>query len=600
MPDTNWTKFWKDAFATQRQHPRKDAQGKELPRDSLDNWGHIGDFIRWANQPVGGAAPQPNGTGASAPDPGLSFNVPQANTMNPAAAVSPARPQGGTSFDDFARAVIAQESGGRYGLMSSAGAQGVGQVMPATAQALAARNGIPWNPALMTGTTTEAKDYQDNIARLALEDAWQQGQQDPAKAAQYYHAGPNPAQAGPKTAAYVDSVLGRMGLGTATAAPGSPFVSRGTNFVDPAVAMSLIPNPQQVAHVNLPDAPVLAADPARPQYQLADKDALLAELKAAMQPVPVDEAARKKATRFGDINGALMGALVGLAGGPLGVLLGAGIGGLKAHTDTRLGQMTNDRLRSEKAREAAIALATQGFGIDMGNLAMGNKNLDQQWLTGKNVVDTSNTNAVNANQRMTEEILKNAGIDQFNVVTKNDANRTRAQVGTAALEGAASAQNQANREQTQLDAAALAYGSGGKELQTRANSILAGVGIPAERLDGAKPDATLDNARNTAYAVAAGNVEGAIGGLANEIVSTGLYKDVLGQADAKEVEKALRNKQLEQAAAIVAAALNADRSATAKLSDQLAARGLTTAKIISGNRKRDQTQGQQQPATAAR
>lgn len=591
--DTNWTKFWKDAFKADRAHPRKDASGKELPKDSLDNWGHIGDFIRWANQPA--VAPQPNAApgGAAAPDPGLVFDVPTATPGVPGAT----NPQ----FDAYKRATIQQETGGRYGLTSSQGAQGIGQVMPATAQALATRAGIKWQPELMTGTTQAAKDYQDTMAQLALEDSWKYAGGDPAKAAQHYFGGPDPKQHGPKTAQYVQDILGKMGL--ATAAPGDPFQSRGTAFVDPAVAMSMIPNATPVKKVDLPDAPVLAADPARPQYKTADVPALLAQLETAMKPTEVDPEARKKDLRFGDIQGAIQGGLIGLAGGPLGVILGLGLGGLNAHSSGRRAQLGEDKLKSEQARQAAIELAMKGLGLNLGNLQTENKNLDQTFATGKNQVDTQNTNAINANQRLVEELLQNLGIDKFNVAAANDTNRTRASVGISALEGAAAAQTQANREQGQLDAAALAYGGqgGGKALQTRANTILAGVGIPAERLDGAKPDPSQDNARNTAYAVAAGNVEGALAGLAQEIVSSGLGPSVLGDADAKALEKALRDKNLNAAYQLVTNALNADRKNAALLSDELASRGLVTAKIISGNRKRaDQTGGQQQPAQAAR
>lgn len=596
MADTNWTKFWKDIVAPpQRAHPRKDEKGNVVT-DSLDKWGHIGDFIRWANQPI---APQPNAKpgSAAAPDPGLDFGT--GSNALPSPAQTAASFSGSPAFQDFAKAIIGQESGGRYGLTSSAGAQGLGQVMPATAQALAKRAGIPWKPNLMTDNSPAGQDYQRQIAQLALEDAWTQGQGDPAKAAQYYHAGPNPAQAGPKTAAYVGDILGRLGL--AQASPGNPFVSRGVPFVDPQAAMSMIPNPARVGHVDLPDAPVLAADPARPQYAPLDVAALLAPLQAASAPVQPDEAARQKDLRFGDIQGAIQGGLIGLAGGPLGVLIGAALGGLNSHSSGRRGQLAEDKALKEQQRKVAMTLAAQGLDLNLQNQGREDRNLDQAFLTEKNQVDTGNTNAINANQRMVEEILKNAGIDQFNVAAQNDTNRTRASVGISALEGAAAAAGQANREQSALDAAALNYNQGTKGLQTRANQILAGVGIPAERLDGAKPDASLDNVRNTAYAVAANNVEGALSGMASEIVTNGLAKDILGENDAKAVEKALREKNTAAAVQIVANALNADRVSAAKLADELASRGLTTAKIISGNRKRaDQAGGQQQPAQAAR
>lgn len=562
------------------------------PQGAASLLGKLG--VNWLNTPSAGEkarfdAEQKKAQSAAVP-PALVFD-----TGTTPAAQAPGTPD----FNSWARAIIQQETGGQYGLTSSAGAQGIGQVMPATAEALAKQAGIKWRPELMTGTSTEAKDYQDQITALALEDAWKQGGQNPAGAAKYYFGGPDPAQHGPKTEQYVQDILGRLGM--ATAAPGNPFVSRGVPFVDPAAAMSMIPMPAAVPKIDLPDAPVLAADPARSQYKTADKDVLLAELTKAMQLPQVDEAARQKDLRFGDIQGAIQGALIGLAGGPLGVLIGAGLGGLNSHSSGRRGQLAEDKLRSERAREAAIALATQGLNLDLGNLNIENKNLDQAFLTDKNKVDTSNTNALNANQRLVEEMLQNSVVDRFNVAAKNDASRTRASVGISALEGAAAAQGRANQTQQALDAAALTYNTGGKGLETRANQILTSVGVAPERLNGSKPDANLDNVRNTAYAVAAGNVEGALGGLAQEIVSTGLAKDVLGESDAKAVEKALRENNIAAATQIVANALNANKAAAATLSDELATRGLTTAKIISGNRKRaDSSAGQQQPNQAAR
>jgi len=88
---------------------------------------------------------------------------------------------------------------------------GIGQQMPQTAQTLAGRLNLPWNPSLMTGTTPEAQKYQDALTEAATREAWNAGQGDPATAAMYYHGGSNRAKWGPKTQQYARNILGRLG-----------------------------------------------------------------------------------------------------------------------------------------------------------------------------------------------------------------------------------------------------------------------------------------------------------------------------------------------------------------------------------------------------
>jgi hypothetical protein len=117
----------------------------------------------------------------------------------------------GASYDNFKRAVIGQESGGRYGVPNAqgSGAMGVGQVMPDTAKSLAARVGLPYRPDLMAGSNAEARDYQNKITEAAMQEAWSQG--SPRTAAMYYHGGSNRGIWGPKTHQYADEVMARMG-----------------------------------------------------------------------------------------------------------------------------------------------------------------------------------------------------------------------------------------------------------------------------------------------------------------------------------------------------------------------------------------------------
>lgn len=88
---------------------------------------------------------------------------------------------------------------------------GVGQVMPDTAKALAARLGMPYRPDLMSGSHPAARQYQDAITDAAAREAWEAGRGDPRAAAMYYHGGSNRAVWGPKTHRYAEQVLGRLG-----------------------------------------------------------------------------------------------------------------------------------------------------------------------------------------------------------------------------------------------------------------------------------------------------------------------------------------------------------------------------------------------------
>lgn len=117
------------------------------------------------------------------------------------------------AFDSFARAIIQQESGGRYGVQNAegSGASGLGQIMPDTGRALATRLGVPFRLDLLRGTSPEARQYQDRLTQEALREAWQYGGGDPRRAAHYYFAGPNRSGWGPKTRQYGEDILRRMG-----------------------------------------------------------------------------------------------------------------------------------------------------------------------------------------------------------------------------------------------------------------------------------------------------------------------------------------------------------------------------------------------------
>lgn len=130
--------------------------------------------------------------------------------------------QGGdTEYEAFKRAIIQQESGGRYGVPNAqgSGAMGVGQLMPATARALAARLGLGYHPELLAGTSPEARQYQNALTDAAAKEAWNYGGGDPAKAAGYYFAGPNLSGWKGKTRQYQSDIMNRMGQSSSAPAP---------------------------------------------------------------------------------------------------------------------------------------------------------------------------------------------------------------------------------------------------------------------------------------------------------------------------------------------------------------------------------------------
>lgn len=123
-------------------------------------------------------------------------------------------------YNDFHKAIIAKESGGRYGVANAqgSGAMGLGQIMPDTARALSKRLGLAYRPELLAGDDEEARKYQDDLTQAATKEAWEYSKGDPQLAAQYYFAGPDKKGWGPKTQAYGSDIVSRLG-GEATPMP---------------------------------------------------------------------------------------------------------------------------------------------------------------------------------------------------------------------------------------------------------------------------------------------------------------------------------------------------------------------------------------------
>ncbi|HKY81890.1 MAG TPA: transglycosylase SLT domain-containing protein [Sphingobium sp.] len=118
---------------------------------------------------------------------------------------------GPLSVDSVLPHIVAQESGGNYAARNnSTGALGAYQVMPATAETLAGRLGLPWRPELMASDTPEGRTYQDAVGRAAVQEAVNASGGDPRAMAMYYHGGSDQSKWGPKTRQYADEVTARL------------------------------------------------------------------------------------------------------------------------------------------------------------------------------------------------------------------------------------------------------------------------------------------------------------------------------------------------------------------------------------------------------
>lgn len=168
-------------------------------------------------------------------------------------------PRGGGTLTvaSVAPHIVAQESGGDYTARSPVGAMGAYQVMPETGRALAAQLGLPWQPALMTKSTPEAKAYQDKIGSAAIQEAIDNSGGDPATMAQYYHGGSNRGIWGPKTRQYGAEVVQRLGGGAAPEQPAGPrVIARGA----PKAGWKTL-SPAEAQAAGLPAGPVYQQSP---------------------------------------------------------------------------------------------------------------------------------------------------------------------------------------------------------------------------------------------------------------------------------------------------------------------------------------------------
>jgi soluble lytic murein transglycosylase-like protein len=94
--------------------------------------------------------------------------------------------------------------------VSSAGALGSTQMLPETAQEMARKIGVPWQPNLLRNNSPEGLQYQRQLGEAYLREGLEKTG-NTMDALHYYHGGPNRKMWGPKTRAYAKSVLGRVG-----------------------------------------------------------------------------------------------------------------------------------------------------------------------------------------------------------------------------------------------------------------------------------------------------------------------------------------------------------------------------------------------------
>lgn len=107
-------------------------------------------------------------------------------------------------------ALISQESGGKGTAISPAGALGSTQMLPATAKEMASKIGVPFRPDLLQSNDPAALEYQRQLGAAYLQEGLRKTG-NLRDALRYYHGGPNRSMWGPKTNAYADAVLNRLG-----------------------------------------------------------------------------------------------------------------------------------------------------------------------------------------------------------------------------------------------------------------------------------------------------------------------------------------------------------------------------------------------------
>lgn len=83
-------------------------------------------------------------------------------------------------------------------------------MLPGTAQEMATKLGLPFRPDLLRSNDPAALDYQRRLGAAYLQEGLAKTG-NVRDALRYYHGGPDRAQWGPKTNAYANAILSRIG-----------------------------------------------------------------------------------------------------------------------------------------------------------------------------------------------------------------------------------------------------------------------------------------------------------------------------------------------------------------------------------------------------
>jgi soluble lytic murein transglycosylase-like protein len=83
-------------------------------------------------------------------------------------------------------------------------------MLPATAKEMASKIGVPFRPDLLQSNDPAALEYQRQLGAAYLQEGLRKTG-NLRDALRYYHGGPNRSMWGPKTNAYADAVLNRLG-----------------------------------------------------------------------------------------------------------------------------------------------------------------------------------------------------------------------------------------------------------------------------------------------------------------------------------------------------------------------------------------------------
>lgn len=486
----------------------------------------------------------------------------------PQAASTAAVPGKDQSLETYRQATKAQESGGNYSAVSPKGALGAWQVMPQTAQAIAKRLGLPWNPQLMTDSSPAGQQYQDAIGNAATEEAWNYGQGNPALAAAYYHAGPDPKQHGPLTAQYTNDILARLGQGSTLQQMFLP---------DPSAANQIVGAPTLQAPVNLPAAPTLQGPAELPMRDLKDPS-MLNELIAAIQGqgqyLPADAELAKKKTGNQAMQQGLLGLFLGAAtGNPLLALAGGAGGYFNGKLQGKASELDLRQLAQDSGEKNALQAALEKLGLANENFQTSQINQDRTQLNQQGIIDTANKNALNLDQRAVDQVTLNSGIAGQNTNRLNDTQAQRQDIYSKLLGADYEYGNKQIAQENELRIAGQITGQ-----TPEVNSILQSVGITPKRVAG--EDKGVQLARQAAQYIVANNSTGVLDTLTDEIIDNGYATQILDGQALKDYNKFIADKDKAGARQMIAQLISNNPQAAKQIAAELSKQGLPVSSLI--------------------